>query len=285
MLRKKIIGLIKMTRIPNGLLMFIAVIVGILASQKKNLFLKNILLGGLTAYLLNSSSMVLNDYFDREIDSINAPEKPLPSKIVSEKEAILFSLILAIIGFFSSLMFSYECLIFAIFFYFVSFLYNWKLKRTGLIGNMMVSLCVAAPFLYGGLISDGEITFRIALFSITAFIANTGREIIKGIADIEGDAIKNIKSISRLFGNEIAAKLGASFFIIAILLSFFPLIYKLVYPIFYMPLIIITDFGFLFSSYEIIKTPTKENSLKIKKMVLLWMFMALLAFLVGGFYA
>lgn len=285
MLRKKIVGLIKMTRIPNGLLMFIAVIVGMFASQRRNLFLKDILLGSLTAYLLNSSSMVLNDYFDKEIDSINAPEKPLPSKIVSEKEAILFSFILAIIGLFLSLMISYACLILAIFFYLVSFLYNWKLKKTGLIGNMMVSLCVAAPFLYGGLISDGEITFRIALFSISAFIANTGREIIKGIADIEGDAIKNIKSIAILFGNEFASKLGASFFIIAILLSFFPLIYNLVHPIFYIPLIIITDFGFLLSSYKIIKIPTKENSLKIKKMVLLWMFMALLAFLIGGMYA
>jgi geranylgeranylglycerol-phosphate geranylgeranyltransferase len=285
MLKKKIIGLFKMTRSINGLLMFIAVIVGILASQKKNLFLKNIILGGLTAYSLNSSSMVLNDYFDREIDSINAPSKPIPSKIVNEKEAILFSFILVVIGLFSSLMVSYTCLIIASFFYIASFLYNWKLKKTGLIGNMIVSLCVSAPFLYGGLISDGEITFRIALFSIIAFIANTGREIIKGIADVEGDAIKDVKSIARLFGNKIAAKTGALFFIIAILLSFIPLIYNLVYPFFYIPLIIITDFGFIFSSYKIIKNPTKENSLKIKKIVLIWMLTALLAFLMGGFYA
>ncbi|MEM2082901.1 MAG: UbiA family prenyltransferase [Nitrososphaerota archaeon] len=285
MLRKKIIGLFKMTRSINGLLMIIAVIVGILASQKKNLFLKNIILGGLTAYSLNSSSMVLNDYFDREIDSINAPNKPLPSKIISEKEAILFSFILTIIGLFSSLMISYICLIIAIFFYIASFLYNWKLKKTGLIGNMIVSLCVAAPFLYGGLISDGEITLRIALFSITAFIANTGREIIKGIADVEGDAIKDIKSIARLFGNKIAAKIGALFFIIAVLLSFIPLIYNLVYPLSYIPLVIITDVGFILSSYKIIKISTKENALKIKKNVLIWMLTALLAFLVGGFYA
>ncbi|MEM3062257.1 MAG: UbiA family prenyltransferase [Nitrososphaerota archaeon] len=285
MLRKKIIGLFKMTRSINGLLMIIAVIVGILASQKKNLFLKNIILGGLTAYSLNSSSMVLNDYFDREIDSINAPNKPLPSKIISEKEAILFSFILTIIGLFSSLMISYICLIIAIFFYIASFLYNWKLKKTGLIGNMIVSLCVAAPFLYGGLISDSEITLRIALFSITAFIANTGREIIKGIADVEGDAIKDIKSIARLFGNKIAAKIGALFFIIAVLLSFIPLIYNLVYPLSYIPLVIITDVGFILSSYKIIKISTKENALKIKKNVLIWMLTALLAFLVGGFYA
>ncbi|MFH7860264.1 MAG: hypothetical protein QXR03_04635, partial [Candidatus Aenigmatarchaeota archaeon] len=117
------------------------------------------------------------------------------------------------------------------------------------------------------------------------FIANTGREIIKGIADVEGDAIKDIKSIARLFGNKIAAKIGALFFIIAVLLSFIPLIYNLVYPLSYIPLVIITDVGFILSSYKIIKISTKENALKIKKNVLIWMLTALLAFLVGGFYA
>lgn len=46
------------------------------------------------------SGMVLNDYFDRELDQIERPERPIPSGAISAREASIFGLILMGIGIF-----------------------------------------------------------------------------------------------------------------------------------------------------------------------------------------
>ena len=37
--------------------------------------------------------MIFNDYFDLEVDRINAPQRPLPAGLLSQNEAIAFGLI------------------------------------------------------------------------------------------------------------------------------------------------------------------------------------------------
>jgi len=46
--------------------------------------------------LVSSQAMIFNDIADREEDSINAPHRPLPSKKISVKTAVIYGLIVAI---------------------------------------------------------------------------------------------------------------------------------------------------------------------------------------------
>ena len=46
--------------------------------------------------LLTGYTQVINDYYDREIDAINEPYRPIPSGLIKEWEAVLqFSLLLS----------------------------------------------------------------------------------------------------------------------------------------------------------------------------------------------
>lgn len=49
--------------------------------------------------ILCGMSQVINDYFDREVDAINEPQRPIPSGIVSLRQVIITIIVLMTVGF------------------------------------------------------------------------------------------------------------------------------------------------------------------------------------------
>lgn len=283
MYSSRVLALVQLTRPPNGVLMFVAVLVGLVFSTEQVIALGGIVLSFVTAFCLNGSSMALNDYIDRKVDQINSPTRPIPSGRLKPIEALVFSVFLGFIGEITAALTSLSSLVVATAAYIIALLYNSKLKLYGLVGNMMVSLTVVAPFVYGGVLSDGFVNQRIALFALLAFLANTGREILKGIPDVEGDAIRGIRSIARTMGVRVAARMSALFFLLAVALSWVPLYLGFV-SVFYIPFIILTDLGFVYLSYVVYKKQEKNYLLLVKKRVLVMMLVALISFLVGSIF-
>ncbi len=272
---------IMITRPPNSLLMYVAVIVGVLFSETKTITPITASLAFITAYGLNGASMVINDYFDRESDAINKPSRPIPSGLITPTNAILYSTGLAAAGLVSAALTSFPCLAVASLAYLASFLYNWRVKKKGILGNMLVSVDVVAPFIYGAVLSDGFISPRILIFAALAFIANNGREVIKGISDVEADAVRDVATVARLYGAGFASLVGASHYWAAVALS--PLPYLLGYVnILYIPIVLIADTGFIYTSLSILRNHSGYNADRQKKLSLLWMFIALLSFIAGG---
>lgn len=149
----------------------------------------------------------------------------------------------------------------------------------GLVGNSMVSTNVAVPFVYGGF-AVGNVSWPLLIFALLAFLSSLGREIVKGIVDLAGDKIKGVNSVAVVKGNAYAAKQGTTFFLIAVGLSTLPVVLHIV-SVYYIPLVIICDIGFLLTSYSIMTSPTPLNAKRNKKYILLWMTFGLLAFVVG----
>ncbi len=277
----KMKSLVMLTRPPNAILMFIAVLSGILLSESKVFQPDKLLLSFATAYGLCGSSMAFNDLFDKEVDKINAPWRPLPSGAISDLDAILTASILALIGIAAAAATSIPCLLVAATSFIAAFAYNARLKKTGFLGNMIVSVVVVAPFIYGAVLSDGYISPRLITFILPVYLSNLGREVIKGISDVEGDAVRGVRSVARIMGEDFAAKLGAALYVAAVSLSPLPYLLELVGWI-YLPIVLIADVGFIYCSLSIIRSPTRENSLRVKKQTLLWMLIALIAFISGS---
>jgi len=271
-------ALVSMLRLPNCLMMGFAVIVGeVIASQVVPA--DAAFFGFLTGFVLLGAAMVLNDYFDREIDSINEPSRPLPSHLIKPSQALAFAVVLISLGFFCAVITGVLTTVVAIFSMILTVAYNARFKKKGLVGNGMVSANVAIPFLYGGL-AVGNTSLPLLIFSLLAFLSNLGREIVKGIVDVAGDKMRGVHSIAVVKGNSYAAKQGAAFFIIAVALSALPIVLRIV-SLYYVPLVIICDIGFVLTSYSIIVDPTQSNAKRNKKYVLIWMTFGLLAFVVG----
>jgi len=273
---------LRLIRPANCLMMGFAVIVGAMlaaGTEISNEWLK-LLLGFLTGFALTGASMAINDYYDREIDAINEPQRPIPSGAVTPNQALVFAAALTIVGLLAAFATNLECLALAILSWIISVSYVTFGKRTGLFGNFLVSTCVSMPFVYGNFVVK-RLNLAVFLFAAMAFLSNTGREITKGIVDVEGDRTKNIKTLAVRFGVKIAALTAAFFYVIAVALSPLPIILGLV-SIWYIPFVLITDFGLVFSSASLLRDYSKGNAKRVKNMVLVWFFFGLLAFIFGA---
>jgi geranylgeranylglycerol-phosphate geranylgeranyltransferase len=158
--------------------------------------------------------------------------------------------------------------------------YNTRGKKTGLIGNAVVSFNVALPFFYGGL-AVNSIRPLLYIFSVVAFLANFGREVAKGIADVKGDSLRQVRTLAVVRGPKVAAWASTGLFVTAVLLSFLPPFLEKISWL-YFPPVAITDAGFLYSSYRLLGNQTPENVRAVKGQVLVWMLLGLVGFLLGG---
>lgn len=240
---------------------------------------EDVLLGFMTAVFLQASTFALNDYIDYEIDLANRRfDRPLVRGEVSKSAALFLSTFFFPLGAISAFFISSIAFICATTIALLGFAYNYKLKELGFIGNVYIAFTMSAPFIFGGLIS--ELRSSILLIALIAFFCGLGREIMKGIEDVEGDALRGVRTIARIHGIEKAAQLSSALFLIAILLSFIP---PIVVPEYldakYILPVAITDLMLLQVTFKLQKS--KEIA-KFRKKTLFAMLFGLIGFLAGA---
>ncbi len=285
----KAVGYLRLMRPVNCLMMGFAVIVGAVISKQsfEDILFSNLVYGFITGFALAAASMVINDFCDKDIDAINEPSRPIPSGLIKPEEALVFASVLTAIGFVAAFLTNTTnalvtslCFMTAIISWTVSVAYATVGKRTGLLGNFLVSACVAIPFIYGSLAVTNRIELNVLILASMAFLSNTGREITKGIVDAQGDRIRNVQTLAVRYEEKTAAVVATLFYLSAVLLSPLPWSLNRV-SIWFLPLVAITDFGLVASSVSLLKNYSRENARKVKRMVLLWFMIGLLAFILG----
>lgn len=278
---EKVTGLIQLTRPINCAVMGVAVLVGmIVAAQTFLLDEKTALLGFITGFTFLAAANAVNDYYDRNIDAVNEPSRPIPSGVIQPKEALSYVFILSATGFFTAFLTNVQSLTIAIVAWFLSMYYAMMGKSTGVFGNLVVGICVALPFIYGGFAVESGLSLILVLFAAMAFFSTIGREITKGIVDVEGDKLQSVKTVAVLYGSRTAAVTAAFFYIIAVVLSIFPWVLGKV-SVWYLPIVILADVGFISSSILLLRNYSRENARTIKRMILACMVTGLLAFIAG----
>ncbi len=247
---------------------------------------QSLLLGFTTSFLLCGAAMVVNDYYDREIDAINEPTRPIPEGTISPTEALAFASVLAFTGFLAAgltgMVPNLQCLAIASISWIITVLYVTKGKKTGLLGNFMVSSCIAIPFIYGAYVVEVGVLSTTAIFVAIVFLSNTGREITKGIVDIQGDKSSNMRTVAVMLGKRKASIVAALFYLTAVSLTPMPLLMEIV-SFWYIPFVILTDVGLVAGSLRLVLNPSRENARKTKNRGLLWFATGLSAFIVGAF--
>ena len=268
----------------NCVMIGFAVIVGAFVSKPLSVPTVQLGLGFLTGFFVCAYSMVVNDVYDVEVDRVNRPDRPIPSGRVSAKEASGLSFVVLGAGMACSLL-SLNPLAVAIAaaYAFLSWLYNSRAKKTGLAGNLIVASSLAIPFIYGGAVSGGSIGGSLLLMmALTAFFSGVGREVVKAMADVEGDAKREVSSLARRRGLGFASWVGAIFFLLAVLTSWVPLLTGLANEV-YTVGVVVPDAIFLYLAVAIVVKHDPANAYRVKKIALAGMSVGLLVFIGGAF--
>lgn len=221
----KISAFLKLIR-PINLVITIAVVIvaSIICIGKINLSL-DVILGAFAAACVAAGGNIINDIFDLEIDKINRPKRPLPSNQITKKEAIYFYINMNIFSLIIGLKISFPAFLIILFTIILLFLYSYKAKGIPFIGNIIVAVCTALAFIYGGILVDNVNDAIIP--AIFAFLVNLIREMVKDIEDINGDEKNGVLTIPIKFGITASKKIIFLNSIILIFATFLPFIYGL----------------------------------------------------------
>ncbi len=221
---KKFSALVKNFRPVKMAHFLLLVTFGALLAEKINVV--NFFLSLLVVFFIRQFSVILNDIFDKDIDKISNPERPLVKKIFSETEyfelGILFLFLAAVYSVLiknTLSLFVVAISVFAILLYSVPpFRFRTKIFNT-----LFVGFGSAMTFLFG-YVSQMQ-TFQIdeKIFSVTLliFIAISLGDVIKDLKDYEGDRKNNVRNVFTIFGLKKGKKISLYLLFISLLIPLF----------------------------------------------------------------
>ena len=173
----------------------------------------------LCTLLLTSTSMVINDIYDIELDKINQPTRALPSGIITVPEAIsTVLLLLGAVNYLSTTYLSGNLQFLLGLSTALVATYTPLLKRIPFIKNVSCAFLVGLSVIFMGLAASTTILanhihfplLTIAMSSV--FFGSLYNEIILDMRDVEGDRLHGIYTLPVLFGLPLSYAL-ASFFV------------------------------------------------------------------------
>ncbi|GAV73573.1 Peptidase_M24 domain-containing protein/UbiA domain-containing protein [Cephalotus follicularis] len=163
---------------------------------------------------LTGYTQTLNDWYDREIDAINEPYRPIPSGAISENEVItqIWLLLLGGLGV-AGILDVWAGHDFPIVFYLalggslLSYIYSappLKLKQNGWIGNFALGASYISLPWWAGQALFGTLTPDIIVLTLLYSIAGLGIAIVNDFKSVEGDRALGLQSLPVAFGPETA---------------------------------------------------------------------------------
>jgi geranylgeranylglycerol-phosphate geranylgeranyltransferase len=263
-----VIVFLELMRPLNCLMAAVAAIIGLLIAGGREIEAAAAIF--LAVFLVTGAGNAVNDYFDREIDAINRPKRPVPSGRITPRATLLCSLALFFSGCILAGLVNELCLGIAAANSALLFIYARNLKATPLAGNLCVAYLTGSTFLFGGAAFGWPgLQANLIPFALSS-LATMSREIMKDVEDMEGDRIGGAKTLPILAGERLSCALAILFSLSAIALSFQP-----AFGDAYLAIIAIADLFLLVAVWKIIKKEATGSQKALK----LGMAVALLAFL------
>ena len=224
--------------------------------------------------LATGAGNAINDYFDREIDAINRPDRPIPRGDVTPRTALYFSLVLFAVAVGLTLLLPWLAIAIAVINLIALVSYTELFKGLPGVGNALVAYLTGSTFLFGGAAVGGDLSTVVVLFALAAG-ATMAREIVKDVEDLRGDSQEGLTTLPIAIGRRQALYVATLFVVLAILASPLPYLdgtFGLPYLVVLAPAVI----GLLVATYRSFTAPaTGQRWLKAS------MFLAAVAFVVG----
>lgn len=205
-----------------------------------------------TTVVAVAAGNAVNDYFDREIDAINRPDRPIPRGAISPRGALAFSMALFASAIGLAVPLPPAALGLAGVNLVALLTYTTVFKGTPGLGNLLVSALVGSTFLFGGA-AVGRLDAPVVL-AVLAALSTLTREIIKDVEDVDGDREEDLATLPIAIGAHRALWVSAGSLGVAVVVS--PLPYLLgTFGAAYLVVVAVADAVMLYAWYESFDNP------------------------------
>jgi len=202
--RHKLLGLLRLFRIPNLLLILLGQLlviwrfapIGFSGLARMDFRVWLLLLSTQAAA---AAGYIINDYHDVKIDLINKPGRVVVGRLVTRRKALFSYLLLNLISLIAALAVGKGPVLAVASCIFILWLYSVRLKCTPLAGNLAVALLVAFSLFLPALLFSTD-SFLLFQFCQFAFFTNLIRELIKDLEDMKGDVQYGCRTFPNAFG-------------------------------------------------------------------------------------
>ncbi|MFB6149410.1 MAG: geranylgeranylglycerol-phosphate geranylgeranyltransferase [Halobacteriales archaeon] len=268
-------GFLELTRPVNGFVAGVLTFIGAFVASGALANPRLTIAAVIATWLATAAGNAINDYFDRDIDDINAPDRPIPRGAVSPRDSLFFSLIL----FAGAVAVALTLPILAIAIAGINLValvaYTELFKGLPGAGNAVVAYLGGSTFLFGAA-AVGSPRAGAVLFVLAA-LSTFSREVIKDIEDIEGDREEGLRTLPIVIGERRALAVALVVLLFAVVASPLPYLWD-IFGAVYLIVVAPADLLMLGASLMAVEDPSAgQRYLKYG------MFLAALAFVVGRF--
>lgn len=237
-----------------------------------------VVLGAGVVFLFTGAGNALNDYFDRDVDRVNHPGRPIPSGRVAPGTAVRVSGALFAASVVIGAAINLPSLGVVVLSLALMLAYELRFKRSGGSGNLLIAWLVGSLFLFAGtVVFEGDLRpLQVAsTLALLAGLSTLGREIAKDIEDVAGD--RDRQTLPKRIGVARSGTLARAALLSAVALSGLPALTGIL-SLSYAAIVAIADAIFIYAALVATRAPGKsERAMKAAMVV------ALVAFLAGGF--
>jgi chlorophyll synthase len=169
----------------------------------------------LSGPLLAGYTQTINDFYDRDIDAINEPYRPIPSGAISIPQVVTQITVLLAGGIALAYVLdlwaghSFPTItVLAIGGSFLSYIYSappLKLKKNGWLGNYALGASYIALPWWAGHALFGDLNWKIVVLTLFYSLAGLGIAVVNDFKSVEGDRQLGLKSLPVMFGVSTAA--------------------------------------------------------------------------------
>jgi chlorophyll/bacteriochlorophyll a synthase len=169
----------------------------------------------LSGPLLTGYTQTLNDYYDRDIDAINEPYRPIPSGAISISQVRVQIWVLLLAGLAIAFVLDQwaghefpTLTALSLGGSFISYIYSappLKLKQNGWLGNYALGASYIALPWWAGHALFGDLNLTIVLLTLFYSFAGLGIAVVNDFKSVEGDRQLGLKSLPVMFGITTAA--------------------------------------------------------------------------------
>lgn len=236
--------------------------------------------------LLLAAGCILNDIMDRDIDKVNKPSTYIINRTISLKKAWIlygiFTMLIILVSFYISMFMFGEWVYISISVYVLSILYDVYLKRSPMLGNILMAVLTSfiplvivffARECLQALQSE-KINALIYIYAIFPPLIVIPRELSLDISDMEGDKANGCKTLPIVVGARRAKHVVTLFLIFTILLSFFGMFLWNYHIITFT----IVDILISVYIYRLQKTNTRTHYIRIGRFIWFAMILGLIGF-------
>lgn len=277
---KKFLAFILILRPINFPLTFFSIYFAITLADSSLVLSFKAFAGSLAGALISGAGMIINDILDFEIDKINRPDRPLPSKLISIKTALIYYVILNLLSLYFLSFTNLNAFLIGLISIIIIFFYSYSLKKRGLIKNFVVSFMTGFTFIFGGVI--GGNVKNLIFPALFALMINFAREILKDVEDIEGDKQLGLKTLPIQHGVRKAYLVFAVITGLLIILTFIPYLLK-IYNIYYLLIVFLgVDVVLIYIMKNVFSNPSRDKLRKFSNLIKYSMILGLIAIYAGS---